>query len=334
MSKIKLPKLSECIYNAESQLETISLLREKMEDVSNEFLPKSSVMMKLDEELDVLRYNDVAQSHQLFVKNMREIWAPDLIELFIKNNIRCSISMRRKSIISLLQKMNRQIASGKAVDSIHDLMGIEIVVYTTGISDSAESIAQAYQVMNLAMPYFLQAGHKQGLFLACDAGELKNSVPADLSAKEKRNLIQVDNPHFFIPESSGLKPEFRNIVKDYYYQPKKKTFYQGLQADLAYVDKKGKRSYFEIQVKTQVVRDDLDEEYLPNGEKNPAFHDFFRMTQTENSEKLLDGKIPQFDLSFEPEKCYHIPGFRKDYSKDRSGIVAPTIWSLCYSSHN
>ena len=181
------------------------------------------------------------------------------------------------------------------------------------------------------------SAHPGDRFLLCESPELKRAVPADISAKEKRKLIEVKNEELFIPEISSLHDDYKNFVKDYIYRPKISSFYQGLQSSICYISEDKSRSYFEIQVKTQNQRKYLDASTLPDGSPNPGYHNHFRANQNEAVESIVgisDNSPPQFDLNFDEEKCYHIPGFRSTAEDDRSGIVAPKKWSICNSTHS
>lgn len=323
--KIILPKISDALYAGRDVPDIIERFKEPIEELSGDWIYADQISLKLQEALVLIQNTD---NDQPFVKKMREKWSKDLRERFInlENPIEFDMRLRRKSLMSMLMKMNRIMASGKSIDSLRDLMGVEIIIYTKGPVDTAESISQCYVAANETLKYFSSSKFHGGSekFLLCDATELKDACPEDMSHKDKMELVSKVNPDIYIPKKSELNPQLRGFVKDYIIQPKTKTAYQGLQFVISAAG-----YHFEIQIKSQVMRDYLDDS------KSPGNHNVFRMEQTETTQKRVKNNpvISQLDLSFDPDKVYHVSGFRPKYERDLSGIIAPVIWSLRKSTH-
>lgn len=337
ISNTKLPRVEDSMVKSNDALEVIKNLREDINNLPGNFLYKIPLDVKLEELQNLIEYD--VDNEQPFISKMRSVWAPNVRVELINNNIQFDLKIRRKSIFSTLRKMNSIISEGKAIDSIHDLIGVEIIVNTFDEVDSEDDLRECYKVMNIFLTYLMTSDekhHPDDRFLLCQTEGVKNAVPEKLTVAEKLSLIEVSYPNLCIPTKSDLLPEFKNFVKDYNIQPKIKSFYQGLQTSVCYIDQNNNRFYFEIQVKTQNQRKFLDSEFLPDGTPNPAYHNNFRQMQNETvSENINNSEedFPQFDLSFSKEDI-RIKGFRKVPEDDTSGILSPKIWSICNSTHN
>jgi len=328
-NKIQLPSLAEALYEGHDVLEILGILRRETQKLPGNFLYMNPIDFKFLELENIIKSID---NELPFTTKLKHVWIPGIRKV-LSNDV--SISFRQKSIQSLLLKMNRTMAEKKAIDSIHDLIGIEIIVNTRGPKDTEETINECYDVMNNVLTYFMTTTeHPDDRFLLCESAELKNSVPAvdhigtPLSAAEKRELIEVKNDNLYIPEISKISSDFENFVKDYLIRPKKSSFYSGLQASLCHVDKRGQRVYFEIQVKTQNIYEFLNTKFLADGSINPAYHNTFRQIQTEINNSIKEEHTPQFSLEFNPEECYHICGFRPDPEYDCSGVISAKRWTI------
>ena len=324
-TNIILPKIANSLYVGRDVPDIIEHFKAEIDQLSGDWLYADQISLKLQEALVLIKSID---NDQPFVKKMREKWSKDLRKIFINlpTPIEFDMRLRRKSLFATLQKINRIIASGKSIDSLRDLMGVEIIIYTKGPVDTAESISQCYIAANETLKYFSSSKFHGGSekFLLCDAAELKDACNEGNSRKEKMELLSKVNPDIYIPEKTELKPELCGFVKDYIIRPKTKTAYQGLQFVIAAAG-----YHFEVQIKSQVMRDYLDDS------KSPGNHNIFRMDQTEATKNRLknDPSITQLDLSFDPKKVYHVSGFRPQYDRDLSGIIAPVVSSLSQSTH-
>lgn len=309
-----LPKLADALYIGESDCEVLDILSTEIKELSGVFYA-DQIYLKLQEAL-LLRTDNAFKKKSLK-------WSRDLQAEFETAGISVDVFFRLKALISLLLKMNRIMADGKSINSLHDLMGLEFVILTPSEKDDPETIRQLYTVTNIILNYFSDSKRSGEEFMLCDASELKDVYPLDElldEAKRPEILVELEklNPNCYIPLESGLLPKYRGFVKDYYRQPKF-TGYQGLQ--LVIKTKKG--IYFEIQIKTQPAYD------YKNDPASPAYHGNYRNEQTNQNDKKVEGNpdVPQFDLSFEPKKV-SILGFRSNPNVDRSGIIAPKKWSI------
>lgn len=336
MAQIVLPSIADSLYNCGDPLQIIQNLRREISKISGSFLYRTPLDVKLEEFEGFIRYD--SSHEQPFINKMKMTWAQDIRQLLITNNIEFDLLIRRKSVLSLLRKCNSVMAEKKAIDRIHDLIGVEIIIYTRGPRDKEIDIQNCYTAMNLFLNYLMTCDknvHPGDRFLLCESTGVKGTVDPFISPDVKRSLIQVTEDSLFIPENSYLVVDYKNFVKDYIFQPKIKSFYQGLQSSICYLSDNGMRSYFEIQVKTQNMRTFLDTPTLSDGTPNPGYHNNFRTMQNKNVGIILGKSVtPQFDLCFDPEKCYHISGFRENPEHDMSGIIAPKKWSICNSTHS
>ena len=232
------------------------------------------------------------------------------------------MKMRRKSLCSLFNKINKTMRDGKSIDSINDLVGMEITLHTRSDFDSEDTLKDLYNLSNLTLEYFSNSNeHKGSKFSLCDAEELKDTISTERTPEEVKTLKNL-NSKIYLPAENMIEKRFRNFVKDYAFQPKLTTAYQGIQ----FVVKTENGIYFEIQLKTQPMRDYLDAEDSPGNHKN------HKEKQIDSSDcEQLD--CLQFNLEFDSKKMSHIDGYRPNVSFDRSGIVQAVKWDLRKSTH-
>lgn len=232
------------------------------------------------------------------------------------------LKMRRKSLTSLFNKINKVMRDGKSIDSINDLIGIEITLHTKTDYDTEETIDELYKISNLTLEYFSNSNaHKGNKTSLCDASPLKEAISSEHMSDEIKVLKKL-NPKICIPKESKIDRRFKNFIKDYVFQPKLKRAYQGVQ----FVVKGENGIYFEIQIKTQPMRDYLDDEDSPGNHRNHK--------NGQKNRNIDDLDCIQFDLDFEPEKMNHIYGYRPNIQFDRSGIIQAIKWDLRKSTHN
>lgn len=322
--EIELPKISNILYVSKDAPDFLERLIAEMQNLSGELFYADQISLKLKEALSLIKDSD---NENAFLKKMRDKWSKDLRKEFVEQNIFYKSTLRRKDIFSILQKMNRNMADGKSINSIHDLMGIEFIILTPGEADTPRSIKQLYLATNILLDYFSDSKRSGEKFMLCDASPLKNVYPLEimLDKNERPKILEVlhkINPNAYFPKQSGLSPNYISFVKDYYRQPKK-TCYQGIQ----FVLKRENGDYFEIQVKTQPVFD------FKSKKNSPINHYFYRAQQSKKSKTNKATSVPQFDLTFDPSKVKHIYGFRAEPDLDSSGILEPVRWSLRQNTH-
>lgn len=281
-----------------------------------------SIEMLIEEYLKLIDETD--KDENPVVAEMR-FHAQNLKRKFRENNLNhFDVIMRRKSLISLFSKMNRVFREGRSVDSINDLLGIEFVLHTRSLFDNSQTIENMYKMSNLTLEYFFNSNeHKGYRYSPVDTSKIKNAISAEHTIDEIETLKRID-PHIFIPDRSMINPHFINIVKDYFFQPKIDTAYRGIQ----YVMKSEKGFSVEAQLKTQPVRDFLDDPDSPGNHKKH---------KSKQAKKKISPNVKhdiiQFDVDFEPEKMRHIYGFRENPQFDRSGILQAIKWDLSRSTH-
>lgn len=297
-------------------IENFSKLAETDKEISFYLDP---ILMKIEEYLKLIEETD--NNVNPFVSEMG-IHAQNLKSKFKENGFNhFDMKMRRKSLRSLFNKINKTMRDGKSIESINDLVGMEITLHTQRDYDSECTLKELYEITNLTLEYFSNSNeHKGSKFSLCDAGELKDTISTD-HLPEEISALKSLNPKIYIPSENLIEKRFRNFVKDYAFQPKITTGYQGIQ----FVLKTENGIYFEIQLKTQPMRDYLDAENSPGNHKKHKD----AQTQIEDDIDCL-----QFNLDFDPEKMIHIDGYRQNASFDRSGIVQAVKWDLKKSTHS
>ncbi len=323
--KIVLPKIADILYVSKDAYDFLVRLNSKIQKLSGDFFYADQISLKLDEAASLIKDTD-NENENPFLKKARGKWSKDLRKEFVSKKIFYTSNMRRKDVFSTLSKMNRNMADGKSINSIHDLTGIAFNILTPMEYDTKESIKQLYEATNIILDYFSDSKRSGEKFMPCDASALKNVYSLENMQTEKvLSHFKSLNPNCFIPKESGLFPKYIGFVKDYYRQPKIASCYQGLQ----FVLKTEKGLYCEFQIKTQPVLD------FKNDPDSPAYHVNYRATQNEKNKETTGIKpdVPQFDLTFEPEKVIHIYGFRSNPKLDKSGIIRPICWDLRKNTH-
>ena len=298
-------------------IERLSLLAEEDKVIA---LYYDSIVMKFEELLKLIEETD--DNVNPFVEEM-EFHSQNLKTKFKSNGL-CHFDqkMRRKALISLLHKINRNIRLGKSIESINDLIGMEITLHTPLDYDTSESITELRKAVELTFEYFSDSTqHRGSKFSLCDATDLKDAISSEHLPDEIKQVQKI-NPKIFLPEKPIICEQFRNFGKDYVFRPKITTAYQGIQ----FVIKSDKGIYFEIQIKTQPMRDYLDVEDSPGNHKR---HKNKQMEEKNQSNDFL----LQFDVNFDPDKMHHIYGFRKNPLFDKSGVIQSIKWDLRKSTH-
>lgn len=281
------------------------------------------ISLKIEEYLKLIDETD--QDVNPVISDMGE-HAQRLKIKFRKNGINhFDMKMRRKALTSLFTKVNKVLRAGKSVDSINDLLGLELTIHTKSEYDSAETLDLLYKMANLTLEYFSSSNEHIGTrFFICDASSLKDTISPEHTPQELEELKKL-NPHIFVPERSKINKRFVNLVKDYAFQPKHETAYQGVQ----FVVKSESGFYVEIQIKTQPMRDFLDMDNSPGAHSKHKKKQSTILPSSNNNEI----EILQFDLDFDSAKMQHIYGYRKSIKYDRSGIVQAVKWDLKKSTH-
>ena len=323
-SRLILPKLANSLYISKDAPEVLTNFDAENQELAGDFFYADQISLKLQEAISLIKDSDLENS---LLRKIRDKWSKDIQDDFINAGILYESKLRRKSVFSILQKFNRIMAGGYSINSMHDLMGMEFVIFTPTKFDTPESSKQLYEAANIILRYFSNSKRAGERFMICDASPLKDVYSLeDLKNKAKRieitAYLQSLNPYIYIPKKTGLSPEYVKFVKDYFLQPKLKG-YQGLQ----FVIKTADGFYIEIQIKTQPIYS------YKNNPKSPIFHKNYRKSQTQKSYKQAKKcTVPQFDLRYNPEKV-NIYGFRDNPDEDTSGIISPTFWTLRKNTH-
>ena len=311
--KIILPKIADILYVSKDAYDFLVRLNSQMQELSGDFFYADQISLKLDEAQLLIKDTD-NENENPFLKKARGKWSKDLRKDLVTKKICYKSIMRRKDTFAILSKMNRNMADGKSINSIHDLTGIEYTILTPQEFDTEESIHQMYETTNTILDYFSDSKRSGEKFMLCDASPLKDVYPLEkMQCKKILTHFKSLNPNCYIPKESELLPKYVGFVKDYYRQPKIRSCYQGVQ----------------FVLKTQPVVE------FKNNPNSPAYHIHYRATQTkENQEKTADKPdVPQFDLAFDPKKVTQIYGFRSNPQLDNSGILKPVCWDLRKNTH-
>lgn len=298
-------------------IDRLAILAEEDTDIA---FYVDAISMKFEEYLKLIE--ETEENINPFVAEM-EVHAQNLKNKFKANGLNhFEQKMRRKALISIIHKMNRNLRSGKSIESINDLIGMEITLHTPTEHDTQQSIDELRKAVALTFEYFANSQeHKGSKFSLCDSDGVKDAMSVEHTEKEVK-LVRKLNPHIFLPSETLVEQKFLNYGKDYVFRPKLTTAYQGVQ----FVVKSDKGIYFEIQLKTQPMRDYLDVEDSPGNHKNHKREQAVAGVETPQS-------AFQFDVDFDENKMNHIYGFRKEPKFDRSGILQAIKWDLRKSTH-
>lgn len=260
-----------------------------------------------------------------------------------------TISSRRKSLVSELRKIMRDIMLGKS-GSIKDRFALRYIIENDG--DEAENIELLYKITNNFIELLCYETNVRIEFLDWCA----KNVPDELDQIKQTLSIQfvlfdadqpkdtccrfngdVDNPpqnlrfltseqrKLVIPNYCGIDPAYQFGVKDYVYDPKKRG-YQSLHFIL-YIPATSPvlpGLFIEFQGRTRMMDVNAED---PN---SPAYHGFYK----ENSidEKIIntfkvdpkDVELKGFDFRPAPkptQKQIETGKIPKDYLKDRAGLI-------------
>lgn len=176
---------------------------------------------------------------------------------------------------------------------IRDFFAFRIILEDDGKGDL---IGELYEITNLMIEFFNK-----------NTFEVKHSYPLRQTGK-----LDIDSHLIYIPEKSGLKEEYKNLVKDYVICPKK----DGYQSIHFIVFDPYTERHFEVQVRTRSM--DIIADTLAN-------HDFYKMKRYGKQQQSVEEQI---DFS-----RIHVKGFRyfkytnpvdgseKEYISDRAGII-------------
>lgn len=257
-----------------------------------------------------------------------------------------TISSRRKSLVSELRKIVRDIMLGKS-GSIKDRFALRYIIENDG--DEAENIKLLYRITNNFIELLCYETNdriefldwcaknvpdeldqiKQTLsiqFVLFEADNPKDTYTSNGDTQPKRlSFLTLDQVHLVIPDCCGIDPAYRFGVKDYVFNPKTRG-YQSIHF-VVYIPATSPilpGLFIEFQGRTR--RMDINAED-PN---SPAYHGFYKENSVD--EKIVntfnvnpkDVILKGFDFKPAPKPTQEqietgqIP---KDYMKDRAGII-------------
>ena len=219
--------------------------------------------------------------NKAFLKLCRKLFI-NIYDLIEKSHpdVNYCIDGRRKSIFSFEKKIRKLIFTSQSFD-IKDLLAFRIMIFER---NSTKAITQCYSIANAIIEFLIVEG-----FILCECEPL-----SDISAD---NILT----NISIPKKSLLKPEYKNYVKDYIFNPKING-YQSLHIRVR--DTKGR--FIELQIRTFEMH-----LYAQNGDANH---------QTYKSEKYDSAIFDNVDVS-----KLKIPGIGISGDKiiDKVGLMEP-----------
>ena len=235
-------------------------------DIPDVLLLYEKELRKSSDLIDVLHANKIKEYRKLITdknllyrirSNFNEIYK--LIDKRFPD-ICFSIDGRRKSLVSVEEKIQKYLSENKSLDLLRDIYAFRIILFG---HDSKKQIKQCYDIANAIIEYSLHKG-----ITICQAEPMENTI--SLEAKNYNNM--------FVPEKSGILKIFQNSVKDYILNPKSNG-YQSLH--ILFRTTTGE--YFEVQIRTFSMH--------INAETGEASHDLYKQT------KYKKDKAIEFDCS-------------------------------------
>ena len=157
-----------------------------------------------------------------------------LQELF--PHIKLSIEGREKTVFSDINKRISKMLEGKS-PQIQDLLALRVIILNE--DDEKNNIVRCYEVLNALLAHFSLYDLTVQTNLSWDI-----SVKEVSPLKDYRASVALKFPNLYIPESSGVDPNFKKQVKDYIFLPNS-VGYQGLHLILIY-----RGIPIEIQIRT------------------------------------------------------------------------------------
>lgn len=222
-----------------------------------------------------------------------------LQELF--PSIKFSIEGREKTLFSELNKRISKMLEGKN-PQIQDLLALRVIILNE--DDEKNNIAKCYEVLNALLSHFSLYSPTVQTDLSWDIS-VKDVQPL----KDFRASLPQKFPNLYLPDSSGVDPLFKKLVKDYIFYPNSEG-YQSLHFVLTY-----KGIPMEVQIRTVNMHH--------WAEYGPAKHSAYKCKKTFQgiSLEMFDEELiscPKYELCGEelityPGLVNPIPFFR--YSK-------------------
>ncbi|MBR1540621.1 MAG: hypothetical protein IJ629_05645 [Clostridia bacterium] len=176
---------------------------------------------------------------------------------------------------------------------IRDFFAFRIVLEDRGTGDLIDEL---YKIANLTIEFF-----NSNTFEVC------KSYPLIQTGE-----LVFNSPIIHIPPKSGIKPEYKNLVKDYVICPKK----DGYQSIHFVVYDPYTERYFEVQIRTRSM--DMISETLAN-------HDIYKKSKYGKRLKEVEEKIDYSQINVKGFRYFQyadpITGEKKEYISDRAGIT-------------
>ena len=157
-----------------------------------------------------------------------------LEELF--PNINFSIEGREKTFFSEINKRISKMLEGKS-PQIQDLLALRVIILNK--DNENDNIEKCYEIFNSLLSHFSLCNPTIDTGLSWDI-----SVKEVMPLKDYRASLAKKFPSLYLPESSGLNFDFKDMVKDYIFFPNP-VGYQSLHLVLTY-----KGIPLEIQIRT------------------------------------------------------------------------------------
>ena len=204
-------------------------------------------------------------------------------------NINFSIEGREKTLFSELNKRISKMLEGKS-PRIQDLLAFRLILLK---DDEHNNIMRCYDILNALLSLFSLLDTTVETGLSWDI-----SVKEVSPLKDHRALVSQKFPNLYLPERSGINPQFQKLVKDYIFFPNPQG-YQSLHFVLTY-----KGFPIEIQIRN------VDMHHW--AEFGPAKHSEYKKNRTFqgitlemfNEDLIL---CPKYDI-FKNEQLITYPG--------------------------
>lgn len=205
-------------------------------------------------------------------------------------NINFSIEGREKTLFSDLNKRISKMLEGKS-PRIQDLLAFRLIILNK--DDEQTNIMRCYDILNSLLALFSLLDTTVETGLSWDI-----SVKEVSPLKDHRASVSQKFPNLYLPEISGINPQFQKLVKDYIFFPNPQG-YQSLHFVLTY-----KGFPLEIQIRN------VDMHHW--AEYGPAKHSEYKKNRTFQgiTLEMFDEDLilcPKYDI-FKNEQLITYPG--------------------------
>lgn len=175
-------------------------------------------------------YEEMISDIEFLTKVKKEF--DNIFDIMVEMGFYFVLEGRRKSFYSLLNKNLLLLSKTSSLDLIRDIFAFRLVLFDS--HSPQETIANLYKAMERIIIHLNYEG-----FIVCES---KATV-------EDASFNQEAHPKIYVPETTILKDEFRDYVKDYVWKPKYNG-YQSLHA--SFRDSRTGRC-FEIQIRSATM---------------------------------------------------------------------------------